>query len=48
MSTDKHPLDQQLLRASAKGRLHDVINLLQKGATLAVNKVVLWFFGHYT
>ncbi|XP_076816760.1 uncharacterized protein LOC143462461 [Clavelina lepadiformis] len=38
MSTDKHPLDQQLLRASAKGRLHDVINLLQKGATLAVNK----------
>ena len=36
-----YPLSQRLLFASAKGNLCEVIELLQRGATVAVNKVSL-------
>lgn len=34
----KYPLDLRLLRASSKGELHEVIQLLEQGAKLAINK----------
>jgi len=39
-----YPLAQQLLRASAKGELHRVIQLINDGATVAVNKVSVQYF----